>query len=164
MTAWHSLAQHGKSATSPRNDVKSLHTHIHGICEIFPPHTMQERGMYGRRQTGGQRWRSERKLGCWPWTEEDGVGSWSMDVQWVFLSKPVMFDCLLPVLPCPEGVCGVTPFVIVTLIFCLPPKCTSSSSRKCFSCTLNWGFTQSFPNKARSHGQSLQLTVFVAAS
>lgn len=73
--------------------------------------------------------------------------------------------CLTVCCFCPEGVCGFTPFVIVALVFCLPPKCTSSTGgRKRFSGTLNWGLTRSFPNKARSHSQSLQLTVFVAAS
>lgn len=32
-----------QSMTSPRNEVGSLHTHIHGICEIFPLYSREER-------------------------------------------------------------------------------------------------------------------------
>lgn len=38
MTAWHSMA----NMITPRNEVGSLHTHIHGICEIFPLYTREE--------------------------------------------------------------------------------------------------------------------------
>lgn len=66
---------------------------------------------------------------------------------------------------CPDGIhgsnstCwGFTPCVIV--IFCLPTKCTSSSSgRTHFSGTLKCGLTHSFLNKDLSRSQSLLLSV-----
>lgn len=70
-----------------------------------------------------------------------------------------MFVCFL----CPEGVCGripgcgdFTPYVIITLIFCLPLKCTSSSrGRKCV--ILNWGLTRPFLNTADHTANSLSV-------